>query len=55
VIRGQAYQVLMQVVGTRLGDWDLAAELHRDWGDLRPCDTDVSSWAPTIENRRRGL
>lgn len=52
VARGQAYALLMRVVGRELGDWDSAATLHAEWVRLRPNDAAVSRWAPTIANRR---
>lgn len=52
-VRADAYDELLQLVGRELDDWKAAGPLHDEWVRLRPSDTRVQAWAPTIANRRR--
>lgn len=48
LVRAEAYRLLLDAVGNRLGNWELAAELHVEWVDLVPGDTRASVWGPRI-------
>jgi hypothetical protein len=51
--RGDAYDLLIRIVGSEMNEWELAGELHGEWMRLRPGDTRGPAWAPMIANRRR--
>lgn len=51
-VQGEAYGLLMRVVGPELDDWRTAATLYDEWEKLQPTNPGVSSWAPVIANRR---
>ena len=51
VVRGEAYDLLIRIVGKELGDWDMAARLHKKWTDLRPWDEKAMRWAPMVASR----
>ncbi len=47
-IRSRAFHLLMSVVGTDQGDWDLAQKLHEEWSAATPSDPRLPPWAPHI-------
>lgn len=51
MVRADAYELLMEVVGNELGDWKIAAELHAEWVRLRPADPRLPRWAPRVASR----
>ena len=53
MVRADAYEFLMEVVGNDLGEWELAAELHGEWVELKPADPRLPKWAPRIASRLR--
>lgn len=52
LLRADAFNLLMYIVGRDLGDWEAAGDLHDEWTHLAPKDTRAQAWAPTIANRR---
>jgi hypothetical protein len=53
VVRAEAYFLLVSIVGPRLGQWNLAGSLLREWIKVRPGDSRASTFAPTIAHRVR--
>jgi len=51
MVRADAYELLMGVVGNDLDGWELAAELHGEWVKLKPADSRLPKWAPRIASR----
>lgn len=51
VIRADAYNQLLRVVGLQLDDWPLARRLHKEWVALSVTDQRHNRFAPVIANR----
>jgi hypothetical protein len=53
VVRGDAYDLLIQILANGLGDWITAAAVYEEWRTLRPTDVRGHKWAPAVANRSR--
>jgi hypothetical protein len=50
-VRATAYRLLVRLVGAELGEWELAAELHKEWVEIAAGDPAASQWGPTVGSR----
>ncbi len=51
-VRGNAYLLLMHVVGRDLGEWERVAELLDDWEKAMPGDPRIGSWRVALAANR---